>query len=249
VTCNSRSRVKPSFNHDRQRQPFSRPKRDEVATLHFALYIEAGRLQKAPDSRIERSFRHEGLAATVSRASLQLRLLRSAIDVIVQEPLSGVAGLTSEPPLLWRPMIFQSTPRFDRKQQQMGERSRLRRVSPSFIHMGRKCVADRKMLFSIVSVAVYWVGAASASQVQTPQMFAQYYPPPPPAYYAPPPAPPPCAAVTPGPLRGAGRGAARGALIGSISGNAGRGAAIGATVGGVAGAARHGTARAYGACY
>ena len=80
-----------------------------------------------------------------------------------------------------------------------------------------------------------------------------YYPPPPgypppPAGYAPP-APPPCAAVTPGPLRGAGRGAAGGAMIGAISGNAGRGAAIGATVGGVAGAARTATARSYGACY
>jgi hypothetical protein len=91
--------------------------------------------------------------------------------------------------------------------------------------------------------------------------YAQYYPPPPPGYYPPPgyaaPPPgyppayghPPCAAVTPGPLRGAGRGAAGGALIGAISGNAGRGAAIGATVGGVAGAARTATARAYTGCY
>ncbi len=74
---------------------------------------------------------------------------------------------------------------------------------------------------------------------------AQYYAPPPGYNYG----RPPCAAVTPGPLRGAGRGAAGGALVGAISGNAGRGAAIGATVGAVGGAARRGAARNSGACY
>jgi hypothetical protein len=132
----------------------------------------------------------------------------------------------------------------------MGDGTGSRTSATLAIHIGSKGVAVRTKLFEIPSMALCCVLAPSASQALTPQTFAQYYPtPPPPAYYAPPPAVPPCAAVTPGPLRGAGRGAARGALIGSISGNAGRGAAIGATVGGVAGAARHGTARAYGACY
>ena len=70
------------------------------------------------------------------------------------------------------------------------------------------------------------------------------------SYYGPPPGyRPPCAAVTPGPLQGAGRGAAGGALIGAISGNAGRGAAIGAGFGALRGAVRRGSARNAGYCY
>jgi OmpA family protein len=60
---------------------------------------------------------------------------------------------------------------------------------------------------------------------------------------------PPCAAVTPGPLRGAARGAAGGAIIGAITGNAGRGAAIGAGIHGVANIVRRNVARSSGNCY
>jgi hypothetical protein len=72
--------------------------------------------------------------------------------------------------------------------------------------------------------------------------YAQNYPPP--GYY-----PPPCAAVTPGPFRGAARGAAGGALFGAIAGNAGKGAAIGAGIGAIGGAARRASARSTGNCY
>jgi hypothetical protein len=40
-------------------------------------------------------------------------------------------------------------------------------------------MADRKMLLGILSVALCGVNAASASQAQTPQGFAQYHPTPP----------------------------------------------------------------------
>jgi hypothetical protein len=97
-----------------------------------------------------------------------------------------------------------------------------------------------------VAAAFCCLYLAAAARAQYPPGYYAPYPAPPPGYAYP---RPPCAAVTPGPLRGAGRGAAGGAVIGAISGNAGRGAAIGATVGGVAGAARTATARAYTGCY
>ncbi len=55
--------------HDRQRQPLSRPNRDDVAALDLALHVEAGRLQEALDGRIERGFGHEGHPATASRVA------------------------------------------------------------------------------------------------------------------------------------------------------------------------------------
>lgn len=97
-----------------------------------------------------------------------------------------------------------------------------------------------------VALAIGVVGLLCASvPASAASRYAQYYPPAP----APPHARPPCYTVTPGPFAGAARGAAAGAIGGAIFGRAGRGAAIGATVGGVAGVVRHGTARAYGACY
>jgi Glycine-zipper domain len=89
---------------------------------------------------------------------------------------------------------------------------------------------------------VFSVPRFAAAQSSARLEYAQNYPPP--GYY-----PPPCAAVTPGPFRGAARGAAGGAIFGAIAGNAGKGAAIGAGIGMVGGAARRASARSTGSCY
>src|SRR5262249_49564664 len=114
---------------------------------------------------------------------------------------------------------------------------------PSPLTCGARSSADLR--YSEMSLLrTFFLGAATLMFISVSMVaHAQYYYGPPQGYR------PPCAAVTPGPLQGAGRGAAGGALIGAISGNAGRGAAIGAGFGALRGAIRRGSARSAGVCY